>query len=136
MKKVVAFITLALFTAFLVGCSFDEEGTYTIDTVELHNHTLNINNFENIRNSQMEFRLESSGRATASYIIFTDHAGDKNYHADLKNSVTSYRMSGNQVILGIFEGVGTMRIEIPENGWLILTYKIENQLVYTAKYRK
>jgi hypothetical protein len=137
--KLISMVALVSLAIFLAGCfgGTDFKGTYNIQEVILVQNTHNIMGFDTHRNGKFEFII-SSKTATASYIIFTDTNATKTYQAQtMSTGSVTYRTNGNQIILeGGQTGIGSMDIRVHEGGWLILNYRIENQLVYTAKYRK
>ena len=134
-KKLSLTFTLAFLCAFFTACgTFEVPGTYKIYKIDLLIQTKPIN-WDAHCGGDYEFRLEANGKATVSYIYITDHAGDRNYQAHPGSGVLDYSTSGGKLLLDGKLGLGTLDIDIYD-GWIILSYEIENEVIYIAQYRK
>lgn len=135
-KKFSILCAILLLGAFLIGCSSsaDVKGTYIVESVTPVKHTKAILNFDAHWHGNYEIRLES-GKATASYIYFTDIGGNNIYQTQSGPTVTTWKVKGKKITLEGSLGVGTTDIEVRE-GWLLLTYRIEGEAIYVAEYKK
>jgi len=144
-KKISVLLTFALVCVTLTGClatqakSPTASGTYTIHRIELTPNVterLNIVGFENQQGRPFEFSFAETTFVTVSYIFFADPNGDRTFRAHYTSGPTTYRQNGDKIVVDVdFDFIGATDIRIYE-GWIILNYTIENQLVYTARYRK
>jgi len=139
-KQVSVLFVFALLCVALAGCYYEVTpttgGIYNIHTVELIPNKLDIVNFENQRGRPLEFRFGEADFVTVSFIFFNDPENDRTYHAQYSSGPTTYETFGNRIVIDIdFDYVGAIDIRIYD-GWIILNYTIQNQLVYSARYRK
>jgi hypothetical protein len=143
-KKISVLVVFALLCVGLSGCFQETQiatptGVYRVWTIELFGNVaerLNIVDFENQQGRSFEFSFGEADFVTVSYIFFVDPQADRTFYAQYASGPTTFRMNGNQIILDSdFPFVGAMDIRAYE-GWIIINYTIENQLVYTARYRK
>lgn len=136
-KRISILCALVLLCVVLAACSSAPEakGNYEIYSVTLLQHSKNVKNFEMHQNSRHEIRLEK-GIATVSYIYFTDVAGRKEYLTQSgQGSPMTWRTKGKNIILEGHRGVGAVDLVL-EEGWILLTYYIESEPIYYARYKK
>lgn len=142
-KRISTLCILALLCVVLAACSSAPEakGIYQVEKkngetvgITLLNHSKKVNHFNTHINGSFEIRLES-GKATVSYIYFTDVAGNKDYQTASGSTITNWRVKGKKIILEGTMGVGTLDLELKE-GWVLLTYYIEGEPIYVARYKK
>jgi len=135
-KKISILCALLLVCASLAACSSAPEakGVYRVESIDfLSPPTKNIIDFDSHKNNTYEIRLES-GRATSSY-IYCEDMGNNTYRALPASAVTTWKRKGSTVTLAGTLGVGTVDLRL-EEGWLLLTYTIDKEPIYFARYKK